>query len=107
MWEMLVYEKDYSATITNVEDVLNGLASGTGGFPLVTEDDFLFVWTFDHGGPGPGQPDPACFRLLDGGKIYNYEFVFQCYQVFPPGNLYTINFPSSTKKNLPYIINFD
>jgi tetratricopeptide (TPR) repeat protein len=40
---------DYSATKTNAENVFNGLAYGTGGFPLVTQDDFLFVWTFGHG----------------------------------------------------------
>ncbi len=64
---------DYSATIENVEDVFNGLTTGTGGFPQVTEDDFLFVWIFDHGGPGPGQPDPAYFCLLD-GNMYDHEF---------------------------------
>jgi hypothetical protein len=65
---------DFSATISNVENVFNGLATGTGGFPQITEDDFLFVWTFDHGGPAfPWHPYPAFIRLLD-GDMYDYEF---------------------------------
>lgn len=31
-----------------VEEVFNGLATGTGGYPKVEEDDFLFIWTFVH-----------------------------------------------------------
>jgi len=34
---------DYAATINNVKNVFNHLKSKT------TADDFLFVWTFDHG----------------------------------------------------------
>ncbi|NQU88130.1 MAG: hypothetical protein HQ541_20475 [Mariniphaga sp.] len=64
---------DFSASIVNVEDVFNGLATGSGGFPQVTEDDFLFVWTFDHGGPGPGQTGPVYLCLLD-GNMWDYEF---------------------------------
>ena len=51
----LVTVTDYSASIANVNLVFNGLANGTGGFPQVTEDDFLFVWTFDHGGGSGGN----------------------------------------------------
>ncbi|HDO28005.1 MAG TPA: T9SS type A sorting domain-containing protein, partial [Bacteroidetes bacterium] len=64
---------DFSATITNVENVFTGLTTGSGGFPQVTEDDFLFVWTFDHGGPGPGQTGPVYLCLLD-GNMWDYEF---------------------------------
>jgi len=46
---------DYSATYSNVENVFNGLANGSNGFPQVTQDDFLFVWTFDHGGGSNGN----------------------------------------------------
>jgi hypothetical protein len=38
---------DYDATIESVELVFNGLTHGTLGFPKVTQDDFLFVFT--HG----------------------------------------------------------
>jgi len=38
-----------AATSANVSAVFNGLANGTGGYPQMTEDDLLFVWTFDHG----------------------------------------------------------
>ena len=37
---------DYDATLESVELVLNGLRHGTSGFPKVTPDDFLFVWTY-------------------------------------------------------------
>jgi hypothetical protein len=40
---------DYSATLENVEMVFNGLATGQDNFPQLTQDDFLFVWTFGHG----------------------------------------------------------
>ncbi|MCF8308939.1 MAG: hypothetical protein K9I68_08025, partial [Bacteroidales bacterium] len=54
---------DYSASISNVNQVFNGLQNGTGGFPKVTEDDFLFVWTFDHGG---WDGENATLGLIDG-----------------------------------------
>ena len=53
---------DYSATIANVTNVFTGLANGSGGFPQLQEDDFLFCWTFDHGGGG----EDAYLRLIDG-----------------------------------------
>lgn len=42
---------DYAATIANVTLVFNGLANGDAlnGIPQMTGNDFLFVWTFDHG----------------------------------------------------------
>ncbi len=40
---------DLAATSANITAVFNGLANGTGGYPQMTEDDLLFVWTFDHG----------------------------------------------------------
>jgi len=54
---------DYSASIANVNLVFNGLAYGSGGFPQVTQDDFLFVWTFDHGGGSGGN---STLHLIDG-----------------------------------------
>lgn len=41
---------DFPATKSNIEAVFNGLATGSNEFPLMTTNDFLFVWTFDHGG---------------------------------------------------------
>ncbi|MEN8224293.1 MAG: right-handed parallel beta-helix repeat-containing protein [Bacteroidota bacterium] len=40
---------DYPATKDNIETIFNGLAQGIGGFPLIEDDDFLFVYTFGHG----------------------------------------------------------
>ena len=54
---------DYSASIANVTNVFNGLRYGTGSFPQVTNDDFLFVWTFDHGGGSGGN---STLYLIDG-----------------------------------------
>lgn len=67
---------DYSATLENVENVFNGFATGTGGFPQVTEDDFLFVWSFDHGGPFTPPPlnDTVYLKLMYGEVIWDYEF---------------------------------
>lgn len=54
---------DYSASIANVNLVFNGLANGSGGFQQVNQDDFLFVWTFDHGGGSGGN---STLYLIDG-----------------------------------------
>jgi hypothetical protein len=61
--EPLVTVTDFSASIANVNAVFNGLANGSGGFPQVTADDFLFVWTFDHGGGSGGN---STLHLIDG-----------------------------------------
>lgn len=42
---------DYSASLANVEMVLEGLADGNiqQGIPQLQDDDFLTIWTFGHG----------------------------------------------------------
>ncbi len=55
---------DYSASIANVNLVFNGLAHGLNGFPRVTENDFLFIWTFDHG--GTTWEGNSILHLIDG-----------------------------------------
>jgi parallel beta-helix repeat protein len=40
---------DLSATKENVIEVLTGLADGSNGYPQLTEDDFFYLYTFDHG----------------------------------------------------------
>ncbi|MBC8204511.1 MAG: hypothetical protein H8E87_03240 [FCB group bacterium] len=42
---------DYSAYLADVENIFTWLAEGNPaqGITQMTEDDFLFVWTFDHG----------------------------------------------------------
>jgi hypothetical protein len=42
---------DDAATLQNVEDYFNNLATGENGFPQITEDDFLFIWTYGRNGP--------------------------------------------------------
>lgn len=63
---------DYKADRQKVMMVFDGLATGTNGFPLVTEDDFLFIWTFGHG--GPGEIPPEVELVLYGGAISETEF---------------------------------
>jgi hypothetical protein len=73
---------DFAATIANVTMVFNGLASGdpVHGIPQMTANDFLFVWTFDHGGfddpnsnwtHDPGEPTYLC---LTDGDMYATTF---------------------------------
>lgn len=40
---------DAAANISDVEDIFDDLANGTNGRPQLTDEDLLFVWTFDHG----------------------------------------------------------
>lgn len=39
---------NYPADFSSIKSIFEGLHDGIG-FPKVTEDDFLFVWTFSHG----------------------------------------------------------
>lgn len=55
---------DYSATVENVELVLNGLATGQDDFPQLIQDDFLFVWTFGHGHKEVEETSQAAFLVL-------------------------------------------
>ena len=43
---------DYPARVVDVENIFEWLRDGnpSQGIPALTDDDFLFVWTFDHGG---------------------------------------------------------
>ncbi len=53
---------NFSATTYNVARVFEGLSKGTYGFPQMTDNDLLFVWTFDHGSIIPGH---AILCLMD------------------------------------------
>jgi len=50
---------DLSATRANVQAIFSDLANGTNGRPQLTDDDLLFVWTFDHGSQIPISPGSA------------------------------------------------
>ncbi len=68
---------DYAATKENVELVFNGLANGSNGFSKINEEDFLFVWTFGHGGPGlecGPATDREVYMVLINDVIRDYEF---------------------------------
>lgn len=68
--ENLAPMTDYAADLASVNNVLDGLGTGSGGFPQLQGDDFLFVWTFDHGGGG----QDAYLCLMYGEHIWDYEF---------------------------------
>ena len=52
-----------SATIRKVTNLFEDLRNGSNGRPRLTEDDFLFVWVFDH---GKKENDHSFIFLLDG-----------------------------------------
>lgn len=59
---------NFAATIANVNMVFNGLTNGdiANGIPKMTSEDFLFVWTFNHGGQVGGN---ATLGLMDGSMM--------------------------------------
>jgi len=83
---------NFAATTTNVQTVMNGLASGDPihGIPQMTADDFLYVWTFDHGSSAGGHSYlclrdanmiDSDFAALLGGITYSYRVICmqQCF----------------------------
>ena len=52
-----------SATIRKVTNLFEDLRNGSNGRPRLTEDDFLFVWIFDH---GHYDGSHSLIHLLDG-----------------------------------------
>jgi len=56
----IVYDE---ASTISVENIFTDLRYGTNGRPQITDDDFLFVWTFDHGYYSSGK---SYLCLLDG-----------------------------------------
>lgn len=61
-----------AATRANVQDIFSDLANGTNGRPQLTNDDLLFVWTFDHGGQIPINPGSSTLISTLGlrGELY-------------------------------------
>ena len=67
---------DFSASLTNVQDVLGGLADGSNDMPKITEEDFLFVFTFGHGhitGLTGSPPYHGVLELFDNDVITDTE----------------------------------
>jgi hypothetical protein len=68
---------DLAATIANVQAIFSDLANGTNGRPQLTDDDMLFVWTFDHGDQiptTPGSPTLISTLGLRGGDMRADDF---------------------------------
>lgn len=62
---------DGPATKEKILEVFNGLATGALGYPQLTDDDFLFVWTFLHGIITGGCGNEGYFPVLnDAGQLY-------------------------------------
>ncbi|OYT13322.1 MAG: hypothetical protein B6I19_05760 [Bacteroidetes bacterium 4572_114] len=72
---------NYAATAQNVEMVFDGLAFGQGEFPQLTEDDFLFVWTFGHGISGPPEQYNSYILLYPGGEYSDEDFAEKVNQI--------------------------
>ena len=69
---------DYAATLKNVQMVFDDLTHGSvaRGVPIMTKEDSLFVWTFDHGtssGGGGAQSGDSWLCLMD-GNLSDYDF---------------------------------
>ncbi|MDD3961030.1 MAG: T9SS type A sorting domain-containing protein [Bacteroidales bacterium] len=66
---------DLSATREHVEEVLMGFSNGSNGYPQLTKDDFLFIWTFGHGSfCGDKNPIYPCLLLKGNDYIQDVEF---------------------------------
>lgn len=57
---------NYPARKQYLENLFSDLQNGTNNKPKITEDDFLFVWVFDHGWNTEGH---SLFYLMDGQII--------------------------------------
>lgn len=71
---------DYPATIQNVNNILNWLANGSisHGIPQLTSDDFLFIYTFDHG-ETTGNNNSILFLM--NGYITDTQFAYLADQI--------------------------
>jgi len=68
---------DLAASVANVQAIFSDLANGTNGRPQLTNDDLLFVWTFDHGSQipiSPGSTTPIATLGLRGGDMRADDF---------------------------------
>jgi tetratricopeptide (TPR) repeat protein len=67
---------DYRADREHLEAVLTGLAEGNQelGIPQLNDDDFLFLWTFDHGGHESAGSSVVNLCLMDNVVIWDWEF---------------------------------
>ncbi len=57
---------DYAATVASVNNIFSWLKNGNSnrGIPEMAENDFLFIWTFDHGGSAGNNN--SILYLMDG-----------------------------------------
>lgn len=63
-----------AATITNVQQIFTDLSAGTNGFPQVTDQDLLFVYTFDHGDDQDSMFNAISTLCLNDGKMRADDF---------------------------------
>jgi len=62
----------FSAYISDVQNIFNWLANGNTSYniPKLTNNDILFIWTFDHGTSSGGH---SALCLMD-GIMWDYDF---------------------------------
>ncbi len=67
---------DYRADREHLEAVLTGLAEGNQELeiPQLNDDDFLFLWTFDHGDHESAGSSVVNLCLMDNVVIWDWEF---------------------------------
>ncbi len=59
------------ADLATVTSLFEGLQNGSNGMPTVTENDFLFVWIYDHGG---FTGEHSYIHLINGQIIHDVTF---------------------------------
>lgn len=72
---------DMSATITNIQQIFTDLSAGSNGFPQVTNQDMLFVYTFDHGNDEEPVGSPISVLCLNDGNMRADDFATAVDQV--------------------------
>ncbi|MEN6317351.1 MAG: C13 family peptidase [Syntrophaceae bacterium] len=70
-----------AATITNIQQIFTDLSQGTNGYPLLTDQDLLLVYTFDHGGDRDSANNAISVLCLNDGNMRADDFATAVNQV--------------------------
>lgn len=70
-----------AATITNIQQIFSDLSNGTHGFPQITDQDLLFIYTFDHGNDHDVPGNPISVLCLNDGNMRSDDFATAVDQV--------------------------
>lgn len=72
----LIQITDYECNLSNITQVFEGFSDGSGfpGIPQLQSDDFLFIWTFNHGGYTPNNGGHYFVEISDYQRLYDCTF---------------------------------